>query len=534
VAIRRKESVLGPLRMLFNVGAIRDMTDGQLLERFASGGEAAELAFAALVERHGPLVLHTCRSILRDDHEAEDAFQATFLVLVRKAGSLWVRDSLGPWLHQVACRAARRARTEAARQADHVRRTAETTARRDHERAEDGEEFAAAIHEEIERMPERYRVPVLLCDLEGRTHEQAARHLGCPVGTIKSRLARGRLRLRDRLTRRGLVVPAGVVAAGLLPPTARAVPPASWVDSTIRAAMQIVAGRPTAAVVSATVLSVVKNVSRELFMSSLKGVVAVVVTLGALAAGTAGLAWTAGGQKAPSDPAAPPQAAAEVKKPKGLDTADIRGSWEVLYMAGTVSGKREGYFMPNLLVPITDKSINLPTLTSNPNDPIHYLGASKYTQVPGRREAKEWDAADEAELKLKSFRDELARLEQAVLLKKPVSNRELSMARQKVELGKAWLQTTYKRLDARWAETTIVESQIDIEAAPDDGKARRGIYRLRGDILTICYDASDQGRPETFVDTKPSESLLILRRGLGGVALQPLPRADAGPNPTRP
>ena len=106
MATRRESTIRGPLRILFNLGAIGDMTDGQLLERFAQGGEAAELAFAALIERHGPVVLHTCRSILRNEHDAEDAFQATFLTLVRKARSLWVRDSLGPWLHQVACRAA--------------------------------------------------------------------------------------------------------------------------------------------------------------------------------------------------------------------------------------------------------------------------------------------------------------------------------------------------------------------------------------------------------------------------------------------
>src|SRR6185437_14235079 len=114
VAIRRKNAVLGPLRTLFHVGALAEMTDRQLLERFASGGEAAELAFAALVERHGPAVFQTCRSMLRDEHDAEDACQATFLVLVRKSRSLWVRDSLGPWLHQVAYRAARSARSAAA------------------------------------------------------------------------------------------------------------------------------------------------------------------------------------------------------------------------------------------------------------------------------------------------------------------------------------------------------------------------------------------------------------------------------------
>ena len=265
VATRRKNSVLGQLRTLFNVGAIGDMTDGQLLERFATGGEAAELAFAALVERHGAVVLQTCRSILRDEHEAEDAFQATFLVLVRKSGSLWVRDSLGPWLHQVAYRAARCARSAAARRTAHERRAAEMIAERDDRgRADDGEgeDFGAAMHEEIERLPERYRVPVVLCDLEGRTHEQAARHLGCPVGTVKSRLARGRVRLRDRLTRRGLIVPAGIVVAGLLPRTTRAAPAASWADSTTRAAMQIAAGRPLTGAVSPAVLAVMKRHSR--------------------------------------------------------------------------------------------------------------------------------------------------------------------------------------------------------------------------------------------------------------------------------
>jgi HlyD family secretion protein len=204
VAIRRKSPVIASLRTLYNLGAIGDMTDGQLLERFAAGGEAAELAFAALVERHGPIVLHTCRSILRDKHEAEDAFQATFLVLVRKARSLWVRDSLGPWLHQVACRAARFSRSALARRTMQARVTADMIAGRRDEGTDATDGLAAALHEAIERLPDRYRVPVVLCDLEGCTHEQAARHMGCPVGTVKSRLARARQRLRDRLSRHDL------------------------------------------------------------------------------------------------------------------------------------------------------------------------------------------------------------------------------------------------------------------------------------------------------------------------------------------
>src|SRR5947199_10868023 len=114
------------VRMLFNVGTVAGLTDGQLLERFtAQGGETAELAFATLVERHGPMVLRVCRSVLRDPHEAHDAFQATFLVLVRRGGSLWVRDSLGPWLHQVAYRVASSARSAASRRRRHEQRAAE-------------------------------------------------------------------------------------------------------------------------------------------------------------------------------------------------------------------------------------------------------------------------------------------------------------------------------------------------------------------------------------------------------------------------
>ena len=113
---RRDGAVLRQLRILYNVGTIGELTDGQLLERFATDpDEAAELAFSALVERHGPMVWRVCLAILRDQHHAEDAFQATFLVLVRKAGSLWVRDSLGPWLHQVACRTASCLRASLAR-----------------------------------------------------------------------------------------------------------------------------------------------------------------------------------------------------------------------------------------------------------------------------------------------------------------------------------------------------------------------------------------------------------------------------------
>ncbi|WP_237722735.1 sigma-70 family RNA polymerase sigma factor [Singulisphaera acidiphila] len=217
------------------------MTDGQLLERFAAAqGEAAELAFEVLVERHGPMVLRVCRGVLADSHEAQDAFQATFLVLVGKARTLWVRDSIGPWLHQVAYRTAACARSAAARRRRHEQAAAERTKE---SQVETQDELGPVLHEEIARLPDRFRAPLVLCDLEGGTYEQAARHLGWPVGIVKSRLSRGRDRLRDRLLRRGIAPCAWPLAPGLRLDDAKALVSPTLVQSTIRGISQFVTSR---------------------------------------------------------------------------------------------------------------------------------------------------------------------------------------------------------------------------------------------------------------------------------------------------
>src|SRR5262245_27142454 len=178
-------------------------SDGRLLQRFVA--HADESAFEALVQRHGPMVLGVCRRLLPSAPDVEDAFQATFLVLVRKAGSIRWPERLSCWLHGVARRVADRVRMEAAQ-------------RKKHESAvplrAEGEPFAdvvwrdlrTVLDDEVQRLPEKYRTPFILCYLEGRTNEEAARHLGCPTGTVLSRLAWARDRLRARLTRRGVTL----------------------------------------------------------------------------------------------------------------------------------------------------------------------------------------------------------------------------------------------------------------------------------------------------------------------------------------
>lgn len=176
------------------------MTDRQLLERFVTGNDPD--AFRVLVERHGPMVLSVCRNVLRESHDVEDAFQNTFLALARRAGTIQKRDTLGPWLHRVALRVALRARFQAGRR--RIRERVHRDSPQDHPLGPADLSFLPMLREEVSRLPDHYRLPVVLCYLEGKTNEDAAVALQCPVGTIKGRLWRARQTLRDRLTRRGL------------------------------------------------------------------------------------------------------------------------------------------------------------------------------------------------------------------------------------------------------------------------------------------------------------------------------------------
>ena len=268
---RRGGAVLRQLQTLYNVGTIGKLTDGQLLERFATDAdEVAELAFSALVERHEVMVWRVCLAIVRDEHQAEDAFQATFLVLVRKARSLYVRDSVGPWLYQVACRTAACVRRTAVRRHKHEQCRAARDAARSLEMGPPRDlELHAAVHEEVNHLPEKYRAPVVLCDLEGRTHEEAARFLGWPIGTVKSRQSQGRGLIRDRLLRRGLGLAAAGAIVGSLRQTAVAAMPIEISRRTVRAAMQISARLVMGFGISARVLTITEEVLRAMLLTRL-------------------------------------------------------------------------------------------------------------------------------------------------------------------------------------------------------------------------------------------------------------------------
>ena len=274
------------LRTAFALGQVGGMGDAQLVERFVSGvGTVREDAFAALVHRHGPMVLGVCRRMLPRPGDADDAFQAVFLVLARKAGAVRDRDSLRPWLHGVALRVARDARRRSARlrvRESHPLDDTHEAAARDPAMTD----LLALLDEELARLPLRLRDPLLLCELEGTSRREAALRLGLPEGTLSSRLARGRTLLRDRLARRGVSLGAGpLVGLGRLP-----TPVASFVDSTVKLALIFATRGVPPGIVPAALSSLATGVIGMSIASCLKLALAGSLALGSIA----GLAWAVG------------------------------------------------------------------------------------------------------------------------------------------------------------------------------------------------------------------------------------------------
>ncbi len=291
------------LRDLFEDGTTVGLGDGQLLARYAASRD--EAAFSALVARHGPMVIATCRAVLDREPDVEDAFQATFLLLARKARSVRADEALGGWLHRVAYRAAVQAGAESRRRRREVE--AATMAALGRARTGPDIEVASIIHEEVDRLPDHHRLAVVLCDLEGLTYQQAADRLRWTEPTLRHRLVKARRRLRERLTRRG--VTAGALGAVLAASAAgaRAAVPAALARSAVAAA--------TGGAASSSAAVLAAKIIRGLLVSRLKIAAAVALTLVSLVVIAAGSC-----RPGPPSPASAPlaQAGAEMKRPPAV------------------------------------------------------------------------------------------------------------------------------------------------------------------------------------------------------------------------
>jgi RNA polymerase sigma factor (sigma-70 family) len=303
MAIGASTSAGRDLETLLHHGAVGALSDAELLEQFlASRGEQAEDAFAAVVKRHGPLVLAVCRRMLRHQDDAEDAFQATFLVLARKARSIGRRELLANWLYGVAVRTARELKAGKARRLAREGKVNPMT-RTDPGSEESLEELHTALDEELSRLTDAFRTPIVLCDLQGKTHHEAAQILGLPVGTVSSRLVRAREKLRKKLVRRGLSFSTAAVASFCTQQTAEATVSPALVAAASRAAVRFAAGSAAAAAVPTSLTMLAEQVSRSLVLGKLPtgGTLTMGLFLAAaIGAAAAGSAWLAGpGQAGP-------------------------------------------------------------------------------------------------------------------------------------------------------------------------------------------------------------------------------------------
>jgi RNA polymerase sigma factor (sigma-70 family) len=287
MSVVREAPVLRFIRKLAVREQCAGLPDSTLLDRFASSGD--EEAFATLVRRHGPIVWRVCLQSLGDEHDAEDAFQATFLVLSRKASSVKKQQSVGSWLFGVANHAATDLKRKYARRRSHESQAGQATAS-DLLTALTLREAQAILNEELCRLPEKVRAPLVLCSLEGLTRDEAAKQLGVRLGTLKSRLEQARKQLRSRLISRGLTVSATFVASVLSEQMASAAIPAGLLTFITQAATSIAAGRAVTSVVSGKVAALTDGVLRTMLMSKLK--IAAAFLLSVVFIGTTGGIFT--------------------------------------------------------------------------------------------------------------------------------------------------------------------------------------------------------------------------------------------------
>jgi RNA polymerase sigma factor (sigma-70 family) len=305
-------SILDHLRRMVMLHDGGGQTDGELLGCFVEKRD--EAAFAALLKRHGTMIMSVCGRILHNRQDAEDAFQSTFLVLARKARTVVPREMVGNWLYGVAQQTALRTRALSARSREKQVAIMPELAASNHSSGD----WLPLLDQELCRLPAKYRAPIVLCDLEGRTRKEVARQLGWPEGSVSSRLSRGRALLAKRLVKHGVTFSAEALALATIQNAATATPAAALVSTTVKAAMLVAAGQTAATgLVSAQVAAITKGVLTSMLLTKLKTVMAVTVIVCALGGmiGTSFLdGQTTGNDPLRSGPGTPGQPPGATKK----------------------------------------------------------------------------------------------------------------------------------------------------------------------------------------------------------------------------
>jgi RNA polymerase sigma factor (sigma-70 family) len=441
-------------------------TDGQLLASFIE--QKDEAAFEALVRRHGPMVFGVCRRVVRNHHDAEDAFQATFLVLARKASSVRPRERLANWLHGVALRTAMKARTMTAKRRGREKQITEMP-EPEAAQYDQWHEAQHLIDQELNGLPENYRLPILLCDLEGKTIKEAAQQLGWPQGTLAGRLARGRKLLTKRLANRGVVLSVGSLAAVVSQNGASAVVPTALMSSTVKAATTIAAGQATVAgVVPAKVAVLMDGVMKAMLIVKLKTVTAVFLVIATVGV-SGGLLSRSTTMAAQTADERPPNAAGEYQPSQ-------TGNGSLAFGVGVNSD-----------APPTSAE----SMADTPRTDLDRL-QGVWSVVSIEHGGKP------------------STLEKAVFM---------------VDGKRACWQTGHSEIEGGlYLESSRKPKTYDLATTT---RTTEGIYSLDGDTLRLCYDmGTEPKRPSGFITEKGSQQVLMLLKRTHGREVFPFFLAD--------
>ncbi len=483
------------------------LTDGQLLGCFIEHRD--EAAFATLVRRHGPMVWGVCRRLLPNHHDAEDAFQATFLVLVRKAASVVPREMVGNWLYGVAHQTARKARATTAKR--HTRERQVTAMPEPAPESDLWADLQPLLDQELSRLPDKYRAIIVLCDLEGKTRREAARQLGCPEGTVASRLAAGRAMLAKRLARYGPTVSGVTLAAVLTQNVASASVPAAVISSTIGATSLLAAGQAAAGLISVNAAALAEGVLKTMLLNKLK-IASVLLVLGFF--GIGGVGWTYRTQAAGQTDAAQPDQHRQ---------GDVQ------------QGKRKSAQDVEALIEKAKREVAVAEAQLQKAEAMLQNAKEHYRRLQALHEALQNQKDKGDTPKKDTAKSDKERIQGTWRLVKAEING--------VEFPFAFLQPKEGALarftGEKWTCNIFMEGKpftfkldptskpkaIDLHPLENPGKTLLGIYRLEGDDLTICFcQNGKQERPSAFANYWRAGSyteLFVLKRQADKVVKPP-------------
>jgi RNA polymerase sigma factor (sigma-70 family) len=512
LATNRIQTVIDELRRAMLVQDGTALTDQALLTSFIDQQDQA--AFAALVRRHGPMVWGVCRRTLASHHDAEDAFQATFLVLVRKAASIVPRERVAHWLYGVASTTAHRAKVATARRRARERLVAQMP---EPEAVPQGlgDDLRSLLDRELSLLPEKYRLPIILCDLEGQTIQAGARQLGWRQGTLAGRLARGRQMLARRLTRRGALFSAGLLAAVLLESAASAGVPRALLTATIQAGQLLATGQATAAgAISAQAIVLMEGVIKAMLVTKLKTVAALLFVLAAIGIGGSMFSRsTTAAAQAPEDRlrlvrSEGPTTRAQPEKDVLVSVQEDR-TGSLIFGVGINS---DAGLTGSLVVKDEKKERTVLPDRLSLNDFLYWVGFVDSGTVPEKKPAGKKTAFATADL------DRLQGVWWVVSIENDGKPAKLEKIVFMVD-GKrvCWQTKDFEAQGGLYLDTTAEPRAFDLATSTG---TMEGIYSVDGDKLRMCFVPGNNGtepkRPTRFATEPGSRQVLfVLKRAFG-------------------